>query len=104
MRRQLITLAALTITIGTLAIAGPISQRQQNQQARIHQGVRSGELTRRETVSLQRQSAHVQRTIRQDRVDGAGLTPLERVKIDHMQDNLSRRIYTQKHDRQDRNW
>lgn len=103
MRRQLLTLAALTISIGTLAIAGPVHQRQQNQQARIHQGVRSGELTRRETVSLQRQSANVQQTIRRDRVDGGGLTPRERVKIDNMQDNLSRRIYTQKHDRQDRN-
>ncbi len=79
-----------------------IEGRKDAQQVRIRQGVRSGELTRREAGKLARKEARLKREIRRDRLDGGGLTRKERVKIDHKQDKLSREIVKEKHDRQDR--
>lgn len=85
----------------TAAASGPrptIRQRQRNQQKRIASGAASGQLTPRETAGLKQREAALNRTIRRDRKDGAGLTPAERRKIDRRQDRLSRDIYRQKHD------
>jgi hypothetical protein len=72
--------------------------RERRQQARIAQGVKSGELSRQETKKLERREAKLHREIRRDRIDGGGLTPKERVKIEKKQDRLSRQIYREKHD------
>lgn len=78
-----------------------VNARQQNQRQRIQQGVRSGELTRRETGAL----AHEQRDVRQleraYKSDGE-LTRAERVDLHQEQNQASRDIYNQKHDAQDR--
>lgn len=78
-----------------------VNARQQNQRQRIQQGVRSGELTRRETGAL----AHEQRDVRQleraYKSDGE-LTRAERVDLHQEQNQASRDIYDQKHDAQDR--
>ena len=79
-----------------------IKHRQKHQGKRITQGVRSGELTRREATGLRRGWHRLNRSIRHDRIDGGGLTGRERVKIHHQQDRLSRQIYKQKHDGQSR--
>ena len=44
-----------TLALSTHAMAASINERQDNQQARIKQGVISGELTKREGVKLTRQ-------------------------------------------------
>lgn len=97
------TLVAVLVVLSTQAFAaGRVVQRQVNQQARIAEGVQSGELTAREAGRLERQEARLHREIRQDRVDGGGLTAAERAKIERKQDAMSRRIAVQKHDAQAR--
>jgi hypothetical protein len=77
--------------------AGPIVQRQANQQARIAQGVRSGSLTAGETARLEHREAQLHREIRRDRIDGGGLSAAERAKINRQQNAMSNQIYRMKH-------
>lgn len=94
---------ALGMTAGT-ALAGPLtSKRQVNQQRRIGQGVRSGELTKREVRGLQVGAARTHRSIRRDRIDGGVFTPKERVQSHRKLNRQSRRIAKQKNDGQARN-
>jgi cytochrome c556 len=79
-----------------------INQRQSNQKSRIKQGVRSGELTRKEAAHVRAQSATLAAKEAKYRASGGKLTQAERRKLDRKQDRLSRRIHKQKHDRQDR--
>lgn len=76
-----------------------INNNQANHQQRINQGIQSGELTQTEAQRLSNQQerfATKEAEMRQD-----GLTLQERRRLDNMQDNMSRNIYHQKHDRQD---
>ncbi len=102
-----IAAAALISVSGVLAATASagtpvLDERQQNQAQRIGQGVRSGELTRRETRRL----VHGQRELRQDeraaKADGV-VTARERARLQHEANQQSRRIHRQKHDAQDRN-
>jgi len=78
-----------------------VNHRQQNQQQRIKQGVRSGELTRRETRTLAEGQRDVRQLERAYKSDGE-LTRAERADLHHEQNQASRDIYKQKHDAQDR--
>lgn len=78
-----------------------VNARQHNQQQRVRQGVRSGELTRRETGKLAREQRDVRQLERAYKSDGE-LTRAERVDLHHEQNQASRHIYNQKHDAQDR--
>jgi hypothetical protein len=78
-----------------------VNQRQQNQHQRIKQGVRSGELTRRETGALAREQRDIRQLEREYKSDGE-LTRPERVDLHQEQNQASRHIYNQKHDAQDR--
>jgi hypothetical protein len=81
--------------------AQEVQQRKENQQDRIAQGVKSGELTAGETAKLERKEARVNRETRRDRAkNGGALTPNERRKVNRQQDRLSRQIYRNKHDGQ----
>lgn len=88
--------------LGALALqaAGPIAHQQASNQRRIIAGSRGGELTRYEAARLQARDNAIQRTIRRDTLDGRGLTFRERVKIDALQDSLSRDIARQRRDGQ----
>ena len=76
-----------------------IQQRMQNQEQRIDQGVRSGQLTPKEAGKLEAEQAKIRQTEQRMKADG-NLTPKERRKLDNMQDRASDHIYRQKHDRQ----
>lgn len=76
-----------------------VNARQVNQQARIQQGVRSGELTRRETHKLREEQRDVRQLERAYKSDGK-LTGAERRDLHHEQNQASRDIYKQKHDAQ----
>ena len=77
-----------------------INQRRANQQKRIAEGARSGELTNAEIVRLEAEEARLKAQLRQDRKDGPGLTPRERAKIQKQLDKISRDITRQKNDLQ----
>ncbi len=83
-------------------VAPNIKVRQINQQKRIKAGVKSGELTRKETVKLQRQQLQVQRTKKRAKADGV-VTKRERSQIHRQQAKASKSVYRAKHNRRDRN-
>ena len=93
-------MAATLFAVGLSAQA--IQERKENQQERIAQGVASGELTAAETARLEAREARLNRKIRKDRRDGAGLTAKERRQINRRQNQISRDIARQRHDRQKR--
>ncbi|PTL79691.1 hypothetical protein [Vitiosangium sp. GDMCC 1.1324] len=93
---------ALGFVVSTPALAARADRRQVKQEARIVQGVKSGELSGREAVRLQAQHDALQREIARDRADDGKLDPVERARIERQQDRLSKRIATQKHDAQKR--
>jgi hypothetical protein len=94
--------AALFAVAAASAFAQPtpvIDQRQANQEARIQQGVATGELTPREAARLEGGQQHVQNLENKAKADGV-VTPGEKARITQAQDVQSRRVAKQKHDRQ----
>jgi hypothetical protein len=81
-----------------------INGRQSNQQTRIRQGIRSGELTRGEAARLQTQQARIRVFEGFARRSGGEFTSQERLRIQRQLNRSSRNIYRQKHDNQDRDW
>jgi hypothetical protein len=102
--KTVLTLAA--VAAATLTVAAPaqaqryysINERQQNQFARIQQGVRSGALTRPEAARLRGQFRDLARL--ENRYRANGLSAGERADLNRRFDRLSQRIYVQKRDRQ----
>jgi hypothetical protein len=78
-----------------------INDRQANQRERLVNGVRSGELTYRETARLAREQAQIRRMESRFRRSGDGLSSRERYRLQRELNQSSRHIYRQKHDRQD---
>jgi hypothetical protein len=76
-----------------------VDQREANQQARIQQGVASGELTNKETAHLEKGQAKVEKMEAKAKADGV-VTPRERARLAKAQNKQSRKIYRQKHDNQ----
>jgi hypothetical protein len=75
-----------------------VNAREGNQQARIGQGVKSGQLTPRETGHLENKEAHINNEVHNDRAaNGGKLTPQEKAQVNHQQNNASKQIYNDKH-------
>jgi hypothetical protein len=102
--KKTILLAALAVTLTAPAFSGTpgYDARQQHQRERIVNGVRSGELTARETRRLAAGQVHLNRVERRAEADGV-VTARERARLQHEANQQSRRIHRQKHDAQDRN-
>lgn len=100
-----------SLVVSSLLVAGTaaateqtprVDKRQENQAQRIGQGVRSGELTYRETKRLVNGQQHVRKLERRAKADG-DVTAAERARLEAANDRQSKRIYRQKHDAQTRN-
>lgn len=78
-----------------------VTKRQTVQQKRIKEGVRSGELNRREVYRLQKQQARTQRAKKVAKADGK-VTARERARLHKRQNRTSQNIARQKKDRQQR--
>ena len=75
-----------------------VGQRRQNQQQRIAQGIKSGQLTAGETAKLENQERNVNKQVAADRAaNGGKLTPGEKAQINKEQNQASKNIYNQKH-------
>ena len=97
------SMLGLAFCAGVGLAAGPgVAGRQLNQQKRISQGVRSGELTKRETLRLERNAGRINRSVRRDRIDQGVFTPRERATAQKRLNRQSRAIYRQKNDGQRR--
>jgi hypothetical protein len=97
MKLSLVATALLALST-SVAMAQNINQRKDNQQDRIAQGVRSGQLTPRETSHLESREAsinHEEHAMR--RADDGHLTRSDRTALDRRQNRVSRSIYRDKH-------
>jgi hypothetical protein len=99
MKNILVTLfAASILAAGALAQTSEVGKRTENQQDRIGQGVKSGQLTAGETSNLEKKEASVNQEVRTDRaLNGGRLTTQEKGIVNRQQNNLSKQIYQDKH-------
>jgi len=75
-----------------------IAARKENQQDRIAQGVKSGQLTAHETARLETKESGLNRETRSDRaMNGGRLTGAEKRQVNRQQNRLSGDIYRDKH-------
>jgi hypothetical protein len=85
------------------ARAGEIQRRKQRQQNRIAAGIESGKLSPKEASRLETQEGALNREEQAMRdANGGHLGPGQRRVINRQQNRLSRRIFRQKHDGNDR--
>jgi hypothetical protein len=97
-----LTLAPAAIFAQTTPTPGKhdydINQRKENQQDRVAQGVKTGQLTAGETSRLEHQEAGINREERGMRAqDNGHLTKSDRATLHQQQNQESRRIYRDKH-------
>jgi hypothetical protein len=105
-------LPAMVLVAGTVALAqdqsstqsdppkkgSEIQQRKENQQDRIANGVKSGQLTAGETANLENKEAAINAETKADRAaNGGKLAAGEKAQINRQQNQLSRQIYRDKH-------
>ena len=77
---------------------GEIGQRKENQQDRIAQGVKSGQLTPGETAKLEKQQQGINReTAGMREANGGKLTQADKKAVNQQQNQASRNIYNKKH-------
>ncbi len=75
-----------------------VPQRKENQQDRIAQGVKSGQLTAGETSKLETKEAAINGETRADRAaNGGKLTTAEKQQVNKQQNQMSKQIYQDKH-------
>jgi hypothetical protein len=75
-----------------------VGQRRENQQDRIAQGVKSGQLTAGETAKLENQQKNINQQVKSDRAaNGGKLTPGEKKQVNKEQNAASKNIYNKKH-------
>lgn len=96
MKTKIFIASALLLGISFGADAQIIRNKARNERVRIHDGVRSGELTRPEAYRLNKEQRHIRRDIHRARKDGH-FDRHERKHIRHEQRTQSRRIYISKH-------
>jgi len=98
--------------LALLPLAGPspakaqtktpvVRERQENQKARIKEGVKDGSVTRREAKQLREEQKDIRQDVKDARADGV-VTGKEAAKITREQNKASRDIYKQKNDKQNR--
>jgi hypothetical protein len=75
-----------------------VGERSENQQQRIGQGVRSGQMTAGETANVEGREASIHHEAATDRADNGGrLSGQERQQVNQRQNKVSRSIYNDKH-------
>jgi hypothetical protein len=77
---------------------GEVGQRRENQQDRIANGIRSGQMTPGEATRTENKEQGLNREVSGMRQENNGkLTASDRKVVNHQQNQLSRQIYRQKH-------
>jgi len=98
MKNIILATAAAALLAVTLPADQKIAQRKENQQDRIAQGVKSGQLTAGETARLENREARLNKETRTDRAaNGGKLTSTEKQQVNRQQNRMSRAIYKDKH-------
>jgi len=75
-----------------------VGQRRENQQDRVAQGIKSGQLTAGETAKLENQQKGINQQVKADRqANGGKLTQGEKQQVNKEQNAASKNIYNKKH-------
>ena len=101
MRNWMAKLAAGVVAVGVsqVAFAAEVDRREERQEARIQQGIRSGELTPREAARLQAREQSIHNQVAAERAaNGGKLTRAERRQVNRRLNRTSRAIAREKHD------
>ena len=93
---QLFAASLLTTAAWAQTPAEQDQQRDVNQQQRIEQGLKSGQLSTKEAGSLERQQQHIDKMEANDMKNGA-ITPAEQARLNAAQNRASNNIYADKH-------
>jgi hypothetical protein len=97
-RFALTTMMTAALLLPSMNADELIHARKDNQQARIAQGVKSGQLNAAETGRLENREKNLNQTIRKDRAaNGGKLTAQEKGTVNQRQNNISKSIYKDKH-------
>jgi hypothetical protein len=104
MNLRRIAMTALVAVFMTTALSAQeatprINKRQRNQQQRIEQGAKSGQLTKKEVRHLEARESKIQADKINAKADGK-VTAAERRKLKREENRASKAIYRQKHDAQ----
>jgi hypothetical protein len=95
---------AVVVLLSALSINASAQRNRslRDENKRIHQGIRSGQLTARETARLNGQKRQLRREAIRYKANDGHIGPRERADLRRDNRRLSRNIYRQKHDRQRR--
>jgi len=85
-----------TLLAFTLVLFSVTASQAQTQRARIRHGVKSGELTRRETKTLVKQQVETRQDVKAAKADGV-VTAAEKKEIKQDKRKSNRAIYRKKH-------
>jgi hypothetical protein len=98
MKSPIATAFLTAVVLSASALGAEVDNREANQQARIAQGVKSGELTPGETAHLEHREGRINNEIARDRAaNGGHLTAAERGRVNRQQDRTSGAIARDKH-------
>ena len=92
-------IAACTITAAYAQNTADVVQRDVNQQNRIEQGLKSGQLTTKEAGRLEHEESHIDKMESNALKDGK-MTNAEKRRIERAENQASKDIYREKHDAQ----
>ena len=96
--KTLVKMIVVVSALSSVAMAAEVDRREDRQQARIAEGVQSGQMTAGETARIERQEQRIDNQIKAERAaNGGHLTAAERAQVNREQNRESRRIYAAKH-------
>lgn len=101
MKSKFLLATAIIFALGIGTTEAQIKKTAHNQNARIKQGVKSGELTKAETKNILNDKKEIRQDVREAKSDGI-VTPGEKKEIRQDQRQTSRKIYRKKHNKRDR--
>ncbi|MEO6453856.1 MAG: hypothetical protein ABIN97_07295 [Ginsengibacter sp.] len=101
MKTKFLLIAAILFGMGMSNADAQVKQRSHAQKQRIHQGVKSGELTKAEKKNLIADRKEIHQDVKLAKADGK-ITAGERKIIKKEQKKESREIYRKKHNNRDR--
>jgi hypothetical protein len=93
---KFVALSVLTSAAWAQTTAEKDQQRDVNQQQRIEQGLKSGQLSTKEAGSLERQEQHIDKMEARDLKNGS-ISPAEQARLNAAQNRVSNNIHADKH-------
>lgn len=98
---RIVATALIVASLAPSAHAGEVLNRERNQQARIAQGIRSGQLNQAEINHLERREANINARRNADlAANGGHLTARNYRDLNAREDSVSGQIYVDKHNAQ----